>query len=159
MTGPTHIIGGFTAAAAMAYFNALSVEQPIIYYSAALFGALIPDICHPRSMVGRALPVVSTVLLRTFGHRSFTHSLLFLLGIYWLLNWLPVYSTDITLGLLSGVVSHFILDAMTSQGIRLFYPLKTRVRFPFTTKTGSLLGERFVAFMLIGAMVYFFTFG
>ena len=42
----------------------------------ALASALLPDLDHPRSLLGRQLPWISGPLSRLFGHRGFTHSLL-----------------------------------------------------------------------------------
>ncbi|WP_017727828.1 metal-dependent hydrolase [Halalkalibacterium ligniniphilum] len=150
MKGPTHILGGLAAATISTQLFDVHVQETLYFYSAALFGSVIPDICHPKSMVGRMVPFISHFLLRIFGHRSVTHSLLFLFLITWLTNLLMINgAADIQAGLLIGIVSHLILDAMTPRGIRLLYPIKMSVRFPFTTKTGSVIGETFVCVVLL----------
>ncbi len=47
----------------------------------ALASALLPDLDHPRSLLGRQLPWISGPLSRLFGHRGFTHSLLAVFGL------------------------------------------------------------------------------
>lgn len=150
MKGTTHIIGGITTAViAHQYFN-VTIQAPILFYSAAAMGSIIPDICHPKSTIGRMVPAFSKVVNQIFGHRSLSHSLLFLLLIYWLLNFLQFAgSTSIQTGVLFGMGSHMLLDAMTTQGIKFFYPLQMKIRTPLYVRTGSLIGERLVVASLI----------
>ncbi|WP_016586988.1 metal-dependent hydrolase, partial [Yersinia pestis] len=42
----------------------------------ALLTSLLPDIDHPKSILGQRLKWVSVPIARVFGHRGFTHSLL-----------------------------------------------------------------------------------
>ncbi|WP_336703012.1 metal-dependent hydrolase, partial [Pantoea dispersa] len=43
---------------------------------AALLTCLLPDIDHPKSVLGQRLKWLSQPIARAFGHRGFTHSLL-----------------------------------------------------------------------------------
>ena len=52
----------------------------------ALASALLPDLDHPQSLLGRQLPWISGPLSRLFGHRGFTHSLLAVAAAIWGLN-------------------------------------------------------------------------
>ncbi|GAE36991.1 metal-dependent hydrolase [Halalkalibacter akibai] len=146
MQGTTHIIGGVAAAIVLHSHFQQPVSEPIIYYSAAIAGAILPDICHPKSMIGRRLPILSTAFSKIFGHRSLSHSLLFMVALYLLT---AQTSFSFQTGLLIGVGSHLLLDMMTAQGIKLLYPLKLKVRTPLYVKTGSLLGEGLVNIGLI----------
>ena len=74
MTGNTHIIGGLAAGLA---FAQVTNYDPVLLAGAGVVGALLPDICHGGSKIGRTFPVVSKIINVLFGHRSFTHSLLF----------------------------------------------------------------------------------
>lgn len=133
MTGKTHILGGI--AASLAYAQMVN-HDPIIMVGAGIVGALLPDICHSGSKIGRKLPVLSKAINALFGHRTFTHSLLFLVIVAWLLNsFIP--NEAVKAGFLAGMVSHYVLDMATRNGIKLFFPLSMTVRFPLTTKTGS----------------------
>jgi inner membrane protein len=160
MKGPTHIVGGLAAAAFAVKVLSLHTQEPIIYYSAALFGSIIPDICHPKSMIGRTVPLLSNMLSRLFGHRSITHSLLFVFLIYWGMEQLAFQgSTDFQLGVTVGVISHIILDLLTPQGTKLFYPIKSTIRIPFYVRTGSVIGETTVmAFLLVMAIYLLITY-
>ncbi|WP_332693001.1 metal-dependent hydrolase [Halalkalibacter lacteus] len=155
MKGPTHIVGGLAAATFTMNVLSVHIQEPIIFYGAALFGAIIPDICHPRSMIGRTVPLLSNMLSKMFGHRSITHSLFFIFLIYWGLQQLEFRgSNDLQLGIIVGVISHIILDLLTPQGTKLFYPIKSNIRIPFYVKTGSILGENSVMAILLVMTIY-----
>ncbi|MEI4768721.1 metal-dependent hydrolase [Psychrobacillus sp. FJAT-51614] len=150
MTGNTHIVGGIAASLA---FAQVSHYDPVILLGAGVVGALIPDICHGGSTIGRKLPIVSKVINTIFGHRSFTHSLLFLFLIEVLLTTF-LKNESVTVGILVGMVSHYILDMATKNGIKLLFPLKVTIRFPLTTKTGGKI-EYLVFAALSLLSVYF----
>lgn len=133
MTGKTHIIGGITASLA---FAQVTNYDPFILLGAGAVGALVPDICHGGSKIGRTLPVVSKIINTLFGHRTFTHSLLFLL-LSALLFTTVIPNEALAAGLMIGMVSHLLLDMATRNGIKLFFPMKITVRFPLTLKTGG----------------------
>jgi inner membrane protein len=65
-----------------------------------------------------------------------------------------ISNESITAGVLLGMVSHYILDMATKNGIKLFFPVKITVRFPLTTRTGSKV-ENIVATVLTIISVYF----
>lgn len=150
MTGKTHIIGGL--AASLAYAQVTNYD-PVLLVGAGVIGAVIPDICHGGSKVGRTFPLVSKVINGLFGHRSFTHSLLFLVLMAFLLNSF-VTNESVIAGILVGMVSHLVLDMATRNGIKLLFPLKIRVRFPLTTRTGGTI-ESVVLAALSLLSVYF----
>lgn len=133
MLGNTHIVGGITASLA---FAQISGESPLVLVGAGVVGALLPDICHSGSKIGRTFPISSKIVNRLFGHRSFTHSLLFLFCVAMLLDAFVPYKL-VTIGLLLGMASHLVLDMGTKRGIKLFFPMKIAVRFPLTIKTGG----------------------
>lgn len=150
MTGKTHILGGI--AASLAYAQMVN-HDPIIMVGAGIVGALLPDICHSGSKIGRKLPVLSKVINALFGHRTFTHSLLFLVIVAWLLNSFIPNDAVIT-GFLAGMVSHYVLDMATRNGIKLFFPLSMTVRFPLTTKTGSKVES--AVFSVLALLSFYF---
>lgn len=101
---------------------------------AALASALLPDLDHPNSLLGRRLPWISGPLSRLFGHRGFTHSLLAVGMAVWGLaqfqapGLLPVGVKD---ALIIGYLSHLLGDWLTPAGIPLFWPLRQRFRLPY----------------------------
>ena len=127
MSGPNHVAGGtiFTGLY-LSMWDINIYSNPMFIFFTAFF-ALLPDIDHTKSFIGKLFYPVAKYLDKKFGHRTITHSLL-------------VY---ILLGLLIGIIektwldttvytkiyywaygSHFILDMITLQGIPLFYPFK-----------------------------------
>lgn len=143
MTGNTHILGGITASLAFVQFTHY---DPIIVVGASVFGALLPDICHTGSKIGRTFPIISKLVNIFFGHRSITHSLLFLF--FMIIIMTKYISNDsIIAGIIIGMISHYLLDMFTKKGIMLLFPLKIMIRFPITTRTGSKT-ENLVAVIL-----------
>ncbi|MEH7650121.1 metal-dependent hydrolase [Bacillus safensis] len=150
MTGKTHIMGGVAASTAVAYYYGF---DPVTMAAAGSAGALIPDLCHTKSKIGRKFPLLSTLISSVFGHRTFTHSLLFLLIIYFLATtYIP--NDSLSIGLLVGMASHLILDAGTVNGIKFLFPASIKVRLPFYVKTGSA-GEQVVLAALTVVTCYY----
>ena len=99
----------------------------------ALASALLPDLDHPRSLLGRQLPWISGPLSRLFGHRGFTHSLLAVGMAVWGLAqveapWL--LSGAVKDALIVGYLSHLLGDWLTPMGIPLLWPWRRRFRLP-----------------------------
>jgi inner membrane protein len=150
MTGKTHIVGGIAASLAYAQFTN---HDPIIMLGAGVIGALLPDICHSGSKIGRKLPLLSKLINMLFGHRTFTHSLLFLVLIAVLLNaFIP--NEAVKAGFMAGMASHYILDMATKNGIKLLFPLGMTVRFPLTTRTGGAVEN--VVFSILSLVSFYF---
>ncbi|MCM2989776.1 metal-dependent hydrolase [Bacillus safensis] len=150
MTGKTHIMGGIAASTAVAYYYGF---DPVTMAAAGSAGALIPDLCHTKSKIGRKFPLLSTLISSVFGHRTFTHSLLFLLIIYFLATtYIP--NDNLSIGLLVGMASHLILDAGTVNGIKFLFPASIKVRLPFYVKTDST-GEQVVLAALTVVTCYY----
>ncbi len=150
MTGKTHIIGGIAASLA---FAQITHYDPVILVCAGTIGAILPDICHGGSKIGRSFPVLSKIINTLFGHRTFTHSLLFLVLIGLLLNALGVNEAA-SAGFLVGMVSHYVLDMATKNGIKLLFPFKMTIRFPITAKTGGT--AEYVVFSALSLLVVYF---
>lgn len=118
MQGNTHIVGGITASLAFAQF---SNDNPLVLVGAGVIGALLPDICHRGSKIGRTFPIIAKLVNTVFGHRSFTHSLLFLLLVMLVLHTLIPYRA-ISIGVIVGMASHIVLDMCTKKELNYFSP-------------------------------------
>ena len=99
----------------------------------ALASALLPDLDHPRSLLGRQLPWISGPLSRLFGHRGFTPRLLAVgMGVWGLAQveapWL--LSGAVKDALIVGYLSHLLGDWLTPMGIPLLWPWRRRFRLP-----------------------------
>ena len=122
-----------------------SLTQKCMYYLLVLLGALLPDIDHPGSILGRRCSFISRTLHNWFGHRSITHSILGILllaslctGIGSLLVALCnaqhiIFSASsiailhlALFSLLFGYALHLFADSLTKEGIPLLWPHKKR---------------------------------
>ncbi len=74
MLAPTHsVFGIFLTLIFLAVFGIQwSLHWTIILV--AIFGSIVPDIDHPRSVIGKLFPYISIPLERRYGHRTITHS-------------------------------------------------------------------------------------
>lgn len=100
----------------------------------ALASALLPDLDHPNSLLGRRLPWISGPLSCLFGHRGFTHSLLAVGAGIWGLAQVQapgMISGAVKDALIVGYLSHLLGDWLTPAGIPLFWPLRRRFRLPW----------------------------
>jgi inner membrane protein len=150
MTGKTHIVGGIAASLA---FAQITNNDPILMMAAGVFGALLPDICHGGSKIGRKLKLLSKLINAIFGHRTFTHSLLFLVIVGVLLNnYVP--NEALRIGFLVGMGSHYLLDMATKNGIKLLFPIKLTVRFPLTVTTGGAAESVVFAILTVISFYY-----
>jgi len=126
MTGATHIIGGYVFAGTLCSFTDVNVFENPEYLAVCALFSLLPDIDTTKSWLGKALYPVSWLIYHKFGHRTITHSLLFLalvwssfvalskLGIIHDPNFLKIA--------LFSIVGHFVFDMITVSGVPLFYP-------------------------------------
>ncbi|MFQ6034028.1 MAG: metal-dependent hydrolase, partial [Candidatus Bipolaricaulia bacterium] len=85
---------------------------------AAMIGAVLPEIDTPHSLIGSFTRPVSELLRERLGHRTLTHSLLGLFKFHW---WLA---------LITGFLSHLLLDMGTKSGVRLLWPRWGKCVFP-----------------------------
>ncbi len=152
MTGKTHLAGGVAACAAVAH---VTHYEPIALLAAGAIGSLLPDICHRGSKIGRKLPILSTIIGSLFGHRTFTHSILFMLLLNLLLDWLIPYG-EISMGVLIGMLSHVLLDMATNRGVALLYPWKQSVKWPVTVRTGGKAEGSIFVLLIIVANYFFY---
>jgi inner membrane protein len=128
-------------------------------------GSVLPDIDTGASIVGHAFHRLSGFIERKFGHRTLTHSVagLCLVALVVLPAWF--LAPHIYLCFLAGWGSHAILDTMTINGARLFYPFSSvRCVFPFDvnnpgryrTQTGSRSDMALGIIFLAGCIPTFF---
>ena len=125
MMVPTHLAAGlFSGAGAVAWLQVPPVPTVWLLLG-ALIGALLPDIDHPKSWLGRRLPLLSLPLSAIFGHRGITHSLLAVVGVVWALHqaltqWAAIHHGHwrwIGMGVAVGYLSHLLGDFATHGGV------------------------------------------
>lgn len=164
MTAPTHIAGGIST---MAFFSLLVpiYRLDLSHLLVGTFFSILPDIDNPRSFIGRLFFFISGPLDRKFGHRTLTHSFLFMLLIsisaYLLLYIFSRSLTEylsLTFTVLLAYFSHLFFDSMTKQGILAYYPSRLWGVFParasWRIRTGSKKEILFFAVFIITSAVF-----
>ena len=147
MEGKTHIVGSLAAGAL--YLNlGGAVGHEALFFGSLALGALIPDIDHTGSLIGRKVPLIDNIINTVFGHRSFTHSLLFLVLAFFLFQQTS-WPKDIELGILMGMFSHMVLDMLTKQGVKFLWPLKIEIGIPGGIRTGGAIEQGFFIVLVI----------
>ncbi|MED0661267.1 metal-dependent hydrolase [Bacillus smithii] len=147
MEGKTHIVGGLAAGAL--YLNLRgAVGHEALFFGSLALGALIPDIDHTGSLIGRKVPLIDNIISTVFGHRSFTHSLLFLVLAFFLFQQTS-WPKDIELGILMGMFSHMVLDMLTKQGVKFLWPLNIEIGIPFGIRTGGAIEQGFFTVLVV----------
>ena len=127
MTLPNHIAGGIVFTGVFGGIAGINILQSPGLLITTVVGATIADMDLPHSLWGRVFGPVSRAINRHFGHRTITHSLLFMgvLGIVatTICRVLEVEAPYPTVLLIS-FFSHLLFDMMTIQGVPIFYPYR-----------------------------------
>ncbi|MBL6457614.1 metal-dependent hydrolase [Belnapia sp. T6] len=147
MMAGSHVALGIAAWVALAPHLGQAPLEPGAMALAAL-GGLLPDIDHPKSWVGQRLRPISDILAAVFGHRGVTHSVLAVVGCWWLLRYGAVPARWAA-PVVAGYLSHLGADLLTPGGLRLAWPLKGVWALPLC-RTGSAF-EPLVVGLLIAA--------
>jgi len=77
MTAPNHIVGGVVFTGFMSSILGWNIFSNSSLMFITLLGSLLPDIDTPRSLFGRMF-YFSKFINRKVGHRTLTHSLIFI---------------------------------------------------------------------------------
>ena len=120
------LIYGLSKVNLMPYFE--STTSLLKYVGGCALGALLPDIDHPKSMLGSKFPPISELLYNTVGHRTLTHSILFSFVVGILIT--LVGQPSLGLGTFVGCISHIMLDLLSfGNGVAFLYPFyKKRIK-------------------------------
>lgn len=145
----THAIFALLVGSAM---HVILGTDPIASLAFVLLGALLPDIDHPKSLVGRKVKPIGWLST----HRGFFHSLLGAVGITvlieLLLRFLGIYNSQLPAFFLIGFLTHLLLDSTTVHGVRFFYPTKIRTRGKM--RTGSAF-EWVMTAVMAGILIWY----
>ncbi|WP_414617878.1 metal-dependent hydrolase [Dyadobacter sp. 32] len=127
MSGTNHITGGIVFTGIFASFWNVNIFARPEMLAATGFFAILPDIDHLKSPIGKAFYPLAKWLDRKYGHRTITHSLtVFIPGIFLVMFLEKLLSTGFsyTLVFAFAYFSHLLFDMLTKQGVPLFYPFK-----------------------------------
>lgn len=158
----------------------LVIDKALFFLMVGI-GALLPDIDNARSTMGRKLGWISKEIQHAFGHRTLFHSILGLfagsllaLGLQALISYLLLTrgytiparvigdSHIVFIAVLFGCVMHIVADALTIEGVPLFWPVKKYYGFPpnrhWRFKTGTWPEQVIVwGFMLLVAVGIYYS--
>ena len=175
MLAPTHsVFGIFLTLIILAVFGVQwGLHWTIILF--AVLGAIIPDIDHPKSIIGKIFLPISIPLERRYGHRTVTHSLigwaisslifavLIIFGIFifgFVLKF-DVGSLDLPPRWIAAFsisyFSHLILDMFNRRGSQMFWPDPGRDVIPRNPKFRPESGSRIegLIFLILLALTLF----
>ena len=126
MQAGTHIAG---AALTLAVARGFGLEVGPLEAAVCAFGSILPDIDTTTSGIGRFFRPLAQFLENRFGHRTMTHSLLFLLLLSVAL--MPLYFAypGVWFAFVYGYLSHLLLDTLNVNGVPLLWP--NRLQFWF----------------------------
>ena len=127
----------------------LDINNKVLFIIAVMISSLFADIDHERSFLGRKLGLIAKIINFIFGHRGFIHSLLFALILYFIVR--SYLNIELVYGIVLGFAGHLILDSLTVEGIRPFYPLKLRVKGFIRT---SGLAEKLIKLCIFVLIIY-----
>ena len=148
MMAGSHVVVGLAAWTWAAPHLGLPPLDPLAL-GLTTIGALLPDIDHPSSWVGRRLRVISRPLAAMIGHRGVTHSVLAVIACRAFLRWQGLRRAMID-PLVVGYLSHLAADLVTTSGLRLAWPSKRRQAVPLC-RTGSFGESIIVTAVVIGS--------
>jgi inner membrane protein len=158
----------------------LVIDKALFYLMVGI-GALLPDIDNARSTMGRKLGWISKEIQHTFGHRTLFHSILGLLvgsllalGLQTLVSYLLLTrgftiparvisdSHIVFIAVLFGCIMHIVADALTLEGVPLFWPVRKYYGFPpdrhWRFRTGTWPEQVIVwGFMLLVAVGIYYS--
>lgn len=155
--GYTHAAAGAIVGAAVGQIAGL----PGFGASIGALAAVLPDVDHPGSVIGRRLRPASVLLEVTAGHRTITHTVWFCLGVGILAGFAgrmfhcsfgQIFNSAPTwlwfCAAISGAMSHLLLDGLTHSGVEPFSPVLS-LSLRGTVRTGGILELPITAVLLI----------
>ncbi len=162
MTAPTHI--AFSWFVYLLLLTTTGVPLSALHGLTAALAAVLPDVDSDLSGVGRMVLPLARWIEKTYGHRTVTHSLLFMAALALLLLPVAFWDGGLYACFLTGYASHPFLDTMTLRGVRLFHPFSNvRCVFPlevnhpgrYRTTTGSRTDVALGIFFLLACVPAF----
>jgi len=144
MTGPTHELIGLTTVCYFVMTKLFGVDVPVAVplalVGASIVGAEFPDIDQGSSRLAKRLGgagiLLSLVRPFTMGHRNLTHSVLGIILVGLLMNWLKGYLPGwlhpdlVWQAFMVAYTSHVAADFITTLGVPLLWPYQEMFGFP-----------------------------
>lgn len=126
----------------------LKPSDKVLFFVFVLIGALIIDIDHPKSKLGRRFGFVSHIFKFLFGHRGLFHSIFFTLAASYFVYY---FNNGYGAALFIGCMSHLIADGFTKQGINFLHPI-AKLHISGFIETGNFLET--ILFLILLAVIF-----
>ena len=158
MTAPGHILLATAITGAVMYSLHLPVD--LYFLIAITIGAVLPDIDEPKSLIGRKLFFLSSILrLAGLKHRTLSHSIIFALIFILPAFLVPSPWKDMLFGLGVGSILHCVGDLFTISGLRYFlFPIQKELHLspkPLRFRTGGAVEQVLIIFLALFNMWIF----
>ena len=150
MLGKNHIVSSCSSWVLLQPYilnNNPSVLEQCLLIGVVGVGAILCDIDHPQSILGRRVKFISVPLSFFQGDarllpwsesthsRGITHSIWMLLGCWWIFQ----ETNNFGIAMAFGIVAHLIEDALTLAGLNsVFWPIQYKIRSPLAFSTGGI---------------------
>jgi inner membrane protein len=163
MIHSTHMLFGvFLILALYEGIPSLKTYAPFVFAMIiAPFGALVPDLDHPKGYMSRgSWEVVSLAVRKTTTHRGWTHSLVgavFFTVIAGVVFWYFKANLSYTIPFFIGYISHLISDSLNPTGVNWFWPKVKKKYKVGLIRTGSRRESIFqngLSFGIAGIFIY-----
>jgi inner membrane protein len=148
----THIAFSFLVSLFLIDF--LKIKNQILFLIIVLFFSIFPDLDEHTSKISKKLRSISYITNSLFKHRSLFHSI-----------WIPLILSSIlfsinkiiSIAILTGYISHLILDALTIKGLAPFSPIINKKIKGFI-KVNSLL-DNLLFYLFVVIIIYKLIYG
>ncbi len=141
----THLSLGVLAG--LFFMRQFSLEAPWVFLIIVGFSSILPDIDTKNSWIGRRFKPVSWILSLLFGHRKLFHSVVFALLIFIVLYFLTV--SYVAAAFLIGYVVHVLVDGLTVQGVKPFFPF-SKFEIKGFLRSGDLTDNLLFFLIIVG---------
>lgn len=120
-----HVVTTATIVGAATFAIGLPPTVALTSTGVAAFGAILPDIDHPKSKASKMFPRIGKLFQRG-GHRTYTHTIWAILFLLTLTLFTPSFLQPIMLALTVGYFLHIAEDALSMKGVNWLHPFKKR---------------------------------
>jgi len=163
MYGVTHLSFG----AVVGCIAGQCLGYPFVGAVVGGIASIIPDIDHPYSLIGKLFRPLSSWIYSEFDHRGCIHTIWFCMFIsilavivsrsFFSLSLIMIFTC-----MLSGALSHLLLDSFNFTGVRPFLPLVLRGKwiqlneFKGTIRSGDSIEGLIIIVCMIGLFIRFY---
>ncbi|PHN07795.1 metal-dependent hydrolase [Flavilitoribacter nigricans] len=125
MRTPNHLAGGIIITGFCSALCNINIFNTPTSIGVMLIASLLPDIDHPKSIIGRSLKPIAQAINRRWGHRTITHSAVALVCstfLFALIEKAISGHSPLAIVYFFAYFSHLLLDMVTLMGVPLLYP-------------------------------------